>query len=56
MVILYLKKTKKANFIFFLMKGKKRKDLIVNYRTFAIPTPQFPKALQILITLLEPKL
>jgi hypothetical protein len=36
-VILYLKKRKKANFRFFLKtKGKKRKGSLVNYRSFAI--------------------
>ncbi len=36
-VILHLKKRKKANFCFFLVtKGKKRKGSIVNYRSFAI--------------------
>jgi hypothetical protein len=36
-VILYLKSRKK-NFCFFLMKGKKRKCLIMNYQSFAIPS------------------
>ncbi len=43
-VILYLKKRKKANFRFFLKtKGKKRKGSLVNYRSFAITSSDLPK-------------
>jgi hypothetical protein len=37
-VILYFKNEKKKTFVFFLTKGKKQKDSIGNYQSFAIPS------------------
>ncbi len=41
-VLSYLKETKKSELSLFLKtKGKKRKGSIVNYRSFAIPNPDY---------------
>ncbi len=48
-VILYLKRRKKRIFVLKKIKGKKQKCLIMNYQSFAIPTPDWQVVCNLLL-------